>query len=132
MDNINRENVALDLQVKGEDANGKKEKTPERRANVRFTEKEWTQIQNDMDVTGRSTPELLKHRYFKHPPFTTLMAPEMQQTVLMELRRIGNNFNQVAKVLNSGFREGWNNSLIQVRDDLAALRRYVAGVYGNH
>jgi hypothetical protein len=60
------------------------------------------------------------------------MSPAAQDYMLNELRRIGNNVNQIAKVLNSGFREGWNSALAQVRDDLDTLRRYVVGFYGNH
>jgi hypothetical protein len=139
MDNINRESTVVPIQVK-EHAGvlGEVEKPAEGilkhkpASHVRFTIIEWTQLQNDQAVTGKSIPELLKSRYFKNGPLATLMSPAAQDYMLNELRRIGNNVNQIAKVLNSGFREGWNSALAQVRDDLDTLRRYVVGFYGNH
>ncbi len=132
MDHTNRQSPALDIQVKESVAVVSKAHDPSWRSNVRFGKDEWDQLQNDQTVTGRSIPELLKARYFKHPPLSTLMSPEGQKYMLTELRRIGNNFNQVAKILNSGFREGWNKPLLQIGADLAALRRYVANIYGDH
>lgn len=132
MDNINNESVALDLQVNSLNAVEKKPACPERRANVRFTEKEWDRILREKDVTGRSIPELLKNRFFHYPAYVTALSPETQQAILMLHRRMSNNLNQIAKVLNSGFREGWSNGFLEVRNDLSEVRRLIAGVYGNH
>lgn len=101
-------------------------------SHIRFTDEEWEILVRDRVATGRTIPELLKTRYFSYPPFSMLMSLAAQRYMANELIRIGNNFNQVAKVLNSGFREGWNNVLVQIGGDLKALRDYVSGIYGHH
>lgn len=131
MDNDNRKSIAVDLQVVGHEQSAVKH-GPELRTHVRFTIEEWERIQNDHIVTGKSIPVLLKLTYFKGPPLSPLMNPMDQRAVLVELRRIGNNINQIAKHLNSGFREGWNEGFIEVRESVAALRQFVTGICGNH
>lgn len=126
MDNVNRESIALDLQVKN-GADPKSNHASDRRTTVRFTEEEWENIRQQQIVTGRSIPELLKNRFFKYAPYTTVVAPEKQNELAVLHRRMSNNLNQIAKVLNSGFREGWNNEFIQVRDDIAGIRSILEG-----
>lgn len=102
------------------------------RTTVRFSPDEYERLTNDKRVTGMSIPGLLKRTYFKGPPLSPLMCPEDQRTALTELRRIGTNINQIAKHLNSGFREGWYEEFVQVRDNVAWLRQFITGFSGNH
>ena len=110
----------------------KKAKKPDLRVTVRFSEEEYDRLRVEQYITGDSIPTQLKTAYFKGPRCSPVMNIEEQRGLLTELRRIGNNINQIAKYLNSGFREGWNDEFIQIRDGIAALRRFVGGFGGNH
>jgi hypothetical protein len=139
MANDHRESVVIDFQVTDQAPGNEAEVIPTKAtrehkpsSQVRFSDEEWVRIQNDHFVTGLSIPALLKLSYFKGPPLSPLMTPVDQRATLDALRRIGNNVNQIAKQLNSGFREGWNDALAEVRDSLAALRQFVTGFYGDH
>ena len=99
---------------------------------VKFSENEYIQLLKDQIVWGESIPILLKKVYFNGPRIAPLMTAEDARATLAELRRIGTNINQIAKHLNSGFREGWNEDFIQIRDSIAALRRFVVGFCGNN
>lgn len=100
------------------------------RANVRFNEEEYARLQKDAFVLGKSIPILLKEAYFKGPQVSPLMNVEDQRVTLVELRRIGNNVNQIAKHFNSGFRNGCNKEFTEICENLSMLRKFVAGICG--
>lgn len=99
-------------------------------SHVRLSESEYQRITKEQKITGKSIPWLLKNAYFKGPLCALLMGVEEQRALLVELRRIGNNINQIAKKINSGFREGWNDEFNQIRHELSIVRQYIAGIYG--
>lgn len=87
----------------------KNERKKEPRTNVRFTAKEYEQIEKAQRETGLSIPDLLKKAYFKHAHlFRPLLTKEQVENIMVELRRQGNNLNQLTKQVNSGLRSGWN------------------------
>ena len=104
----------------------------EKRANVRFNEEEYERLVSDACVTGKSIPVLLKDEYFKGPRTVPLMGSEDQRATLAELRRIGNNINQIARHLNAGFGDSCIIEFSEIRDTLYNLRRFVGGFLGDH
>lgn len=97
---------------------------------VRLSEKEFLRISNDSQLIGESIPWLLKRAYFKGPIVNPLMDKDSAVGLMKELNRIGTNINQIAKHLNSGFREGWNQNFVSVQEDLQAIRKFIAGFHG--
>ena len=52
-----------------------------------------------------------------------LMSIKVCNKVVRELNRIGNNMNQIAKHLNSGFRAGWYDSFDICAADISEIRQ---------
>lgn len=100
------------------------------RTNVRFTEQEYERIRREATILGMSIPTLLKTNYFRHKPIRVLMDAVDRRSVFAELKRIGNNLNQLARRVNSGFFEGWYPEFQHVADNLKSLERYLVGGYG--
>lgn len=100
------------------------------RTNVRFTPEQLARIRQDSLITGESIPALLKNSYFNRKPIRVLMNAEDRKAVFAELRRIGNNANQVAKRVNSGLMEGWYPEFSEVAQHLARLEAFLVGIYG--
>lgn len=89
------------------------------RTTVRLTEEEFERILRESQATGLSLPKLLKQRYFKSSPLKVLMSKEERHALAAELRRIGNNVNQIARRMNSGALEGWHPEFAEVHSHLS-------------
>lgn len=129
------ENLQADL-VTSKNADGSPDETNDRTgkghpAFVRLTENEYRHLKNDAEVTGKSIPLLLKRAYFVGAPLVPLMRKDDVTTVMSQLGRIGNNVNQIARQLNSGFRAGFNDDLAEVRRMLTLLVTFVTSTYGS-
>jgi Bacterial mobilisation protein (MobC) len=101
-----------------------------RRTNVRFSESEYERIREESRIIGESIPSLLKQAYFKRKPVTVLLDATDRKAVFADLRRIGNNANQLAKRVNSGFVKDWHPEFQIVANSLVMLERYLVGKYG--
>lgn len=82
-----------------------------RSIHVRPSEAQLARIDKMKLVTGKSAPQLLLESLLdraglERPLFMRSDADEL----LLELRRHGNNLNQIGKKVNSGIRHGWNKS----------------------
>jgi len=97
---------------------------------VRFSNSEWGQIASDSKVTGQSIPALLREAYFRHAPLVPLLGKEDVTMLLGQLHRIGNNINQIARHLNSGFREGFNDDFTEIKNAFSKLYRFITANYG--
>lgn len=97
---------------------------------VRFTEDEFKQVSEDSKATGRSIPTLLKTAYFVHRRVRVLMSKDDQDRWFAELRRWGNNVNQIARRVNSDLMDGWHKEFQQVKQALAKIEKLVVDVYG--
>ncbi len=98
-----------------------------RAAYVQLTEKQYWRLQKDSLIRGDSIADLLRESYLKHPPISPFMGIEDVRSTLAELRNIVNGINTIAKAVNSGFREGWNEDFHKVYEQLLSLRRFVVG-----
>lgn len=99
----------------------------EARTNVRFTEAEFALVEQAQRETGLSIPDLLKKAFFKHQTLLRpLLSKEQVEQIMVELRRHGNNLNQIAKQINSGLREGWNPSFNAMTKGYVDLRHLIS------
>jgi hypothetical protein len=71
-------------------------------AHVRFNDKEFDRVAREAASIGLSVPRLLKETYFEKPPLRILMGHQDQKKWVLEILRIGNNINQIARHLNAG------------------------------
>jgi hypothetical protein len=99
---------------------------------VLFNEHEFEMIQKMRQTTGKSFPELLKQALFRRKELAQpLFDKESVAEIMTELRRQGNNINQIARHINSGMASGWNQSLnalvsayFQIRHIISVNRGY--------
>jgi hypothetical protein len=101
-----------------------------KRTTVRFTDEEYDRITDEAKVSGESLPALLKRSHFRRQKLKLLFSEFERHSVCSELRRIGNNVNQIARRVNSGALEGWYKEFTEVSQRLSELCSMVAGAYG--
>src|SRR5689334_2033248 len=87
---------------------------------VRFNPEEHRWLEEDEKRTGKTGSALLKEAYFGRKPTAVLMKDEDKNYLCIQINRIGNNVNQVAKRINSGFAQGFEQDLETIRAQLAA------------
>jgi hypothetical protein len=102
-----------------------------KRTTVRFTDDEFDQITEEAKLSGETIPALLKKSHFRGKKLRLLFDEADRHWICSELRRIGNNVNQIAKRVNSGALEGWHAEFAKVTKDLSAIFRMVVDVYGS-
>ena len=105
--------------------NSEPENKPIPSSHVRFTEIEYKRIQRMQQTTGLSVPDILKKNTFERMGIERpLYDREHADRAIVELKRIGNNLNQIAKQINSGLMTGWSqsfNALVRAVVDLRHL-----------
>ena len=101
-----------------------------RRANVRFTEEEYARLKEECALAGLTIPRLLKDSHFRRKPLKLFLNAEDRTAVFAEIRRIGNNVNQIARKVNSGLLEGWYPEFQNAAQKLANLEAFLVGIYG--
>ena len=102
-----------------------------KRTTVRFTDVEYGRIVNEAKLSGESIPTLLRKSHFSKKKLKLLFTEFERHTVCTELRRIGNNVNQIAKKVNSGVLEGWHSELEEVKQMLSRMYLLAVGAYGS-
>lgn len=96
-------------------------------SHVRFTEKEFAIVQRMQKETGLSIPDLLKKALFRRVDLLRpLLSKEDVDRVMVELRRQGNNINQIAKHINSGLQQGWNQSFNSLVNAYVSIRHMIS------
>lgn len=106
-------------------------KSPSLARFVRLTQEEHDQLKLDESRTGRTAQELLKKAYFGNGRVVVLVSQEDKDAILVQINRIGNNVNQIAKKLNTGVIFGFDQELTQVRVFLTHLMQWINGKYNN-
>lgn len=99
---------------------------------IRLTEHENQRLQKDARLSGKSPQTLIKNAYFKGGPLVLLMPDEERDKLMAQLHRIGNNVNQIAKHLNSGFAYGFQQELESIRAQLTLIMTWITAKYKNH
>ena len=72
------------------------------RLNIRFDEKEYARLESEAKRLGKKKGLLLREVYFSGLPKDLLMTSLQVDKVVAELKRIGNNINQLAYKANIG------------------------------
>lgn len=102
-----------------------------KRTTVRFTDDEFDQITEEANLSGETIPALLKKSHFRGKRLRLLFDEADRHWICGELRRIGNNVNQIARRVNSGALEGWHGEFVEVSQRLSEIFRMVVEVYGS-
>lgn len=101
-----------------------------KRTTVRFTDDEFARITEEARLAGLTLPVLLKRSHFSRKKLQLLLGETERHQVCAELRRIGNNVNQIAKRVNSGALEGWYSEFQDALKSISELQQMLAGVHG--
>lgn len=101
-----------------------------KRTTVRFTDEEYERVTEETALSGLSIPALLKGSHFRRAKLRLLFDEAERHVVCQELRRIGNNVNQIARRVNSGVLEGWHKDFAEVLQMISELHQMAVGAYG--
>ncbi len=104
----------------------------QRRLNIRMSEQELAQLKKDAEALGQSIQSTMKKIYFKASIYHPVFDKDGTDRVLAALSQIGNNMNQIAKKLNTGFAEGFHSHLTEALEGLQSLKAFVGGFYGHN
>ena len=92
-------------------------------SHVRFTEIEYKRIQKMKQTLGLSIPDILKTNTFNRFDLESARyTREDADRIIVELKRIGNNVNQVVHKINSGLMTGWSQSFSAFLAEIVRLR----------
>ena len=103
-----------------------------KRTTVRFTDAEFERIRDESRVSGISIPILLRVSFFKRKKLKLLFDEVDRAFVCTQLRRIGNNVNQIAYKVNCGALEGWYDEFSKVTNAISEMQQMVVAAYGNY
>jgi len=98
---------------------------------VRLTDQEFTRLTKDASLHNNTLPIQMKEGYFHGLPSKLLFTREDAERIQKELRRIGGNVNQIARHVNSGLREGWDEAFIGFQEAFRSLMNLIGGAYGH-
>ena len=113
------------------DQNQERPSRDHKRTTVRFTDKEFDRITEEATLSGETIPTLLKKSHFRGKKPRLLFDETDRHWICGELRRIGNNVNQIARRVNSGALEGWHTEFSEMSQRLSEIFRMVVDVYGS-
>ncbi len=102
-----------------------------KRTTVRFTDEEFERIKEESRVSGISIPILLRMSHFRQRKLKLLFDETDRKFICTELRRIGNNVNQIAYRVNSGALEGWYEEFSKVAQAMSEIQQRVVAAYGS-
>ena len=104
-------------------------RTDNHQVNIRVNEAEYAKIQASARIMGLSVPKYCKHLVVKSKLKEPKLADDEYHKIIVDLSRIGNNINQVARQLNQAKSEVAEDECIAVKDQLEALDKEVAEVW---
>jgi len=89
-------------------------------------------IKKMIQATGMSGPELFRRALLNRMDLERpLFLPEQAKEFSNELKRQGNNINQIAKKINSGLMSGWSQALSAVNVSYMKLSQMLTVNYAN-
>ncbi len=92
---------------------------------VRFSEEEFKELEQICLLRQQKMQDFIKSVVFKEENNRPLMGKESVLKVINELNRIGNNFNQIARRVNSGIKHGWVSSFETCADDISKMTKLI-------
>lgn len=93
--------------------------------NIRVNEAEYAKIQASASIMAKYCKHLVMQSKLKEPK----LADDEYHKIIVDLSRIGNNINQIARRLNQSKSEVAEEEWIAVKDQLEALDKEVAHVW---
>ena len=102
-----------------------------KRTTVRFTDDEFDRITDEARTAGLSIPQILKLAHFTRRKLKLLFGEKDRLFVCAELRRIGNNINQIARRVNSGALEGWHSEFSKAVAAITDIQALTVEAYGS-
>ena len=100
-------------------------------SHVRFTDQEFHKIDRAARSIGRSIPWILKTAFFNSGELCPAFDKESARSLQVELNRIGNNINQIARQINQGLARGWNSEFEKINSQLTQIVQFMAVRLGN-
>lgn len=99
---------------------------------VRIDATEHQRIKKMIAATGISGPELFRRALFCRMDLERpLLTPEQAKSFETELKRQGNNINQIAKKINMGLMAGWSQALSALNVNYMKLSQMLTVNYAN-
>jgi len=99
---------------------------------VRIDATEHQRIKKMIAATGMSGPELFRRALFCRMDLERpLLTPEQAKNFETELKRQGNNINQIAKKINMGLMAGWSQALSAINVNYMKLSQMLTVNYAN-
>ena len=108
---------------------GRKMRTDNHQVNIRVNEAEYAKIQASARIMGLTVPKYCKHLVMQSKLKEPKLADEEYQKIIVDLSRIGNNINQIARQLNQSKSEVAEEEWLAVKEQLEGLDREVAEVW---
>ena len=94
---------------------------------VRMSPIEYKRLQTMIQATGITAPELFRRALFHRMDLERpLFSPDEAKSFGTELKRQGNNINQIAIKINSGLMNGWSQALAGIYNSYAKLNERLA------
>ena len=107
----------------------KREDLRKNRAHVRLNESESLQIKKMMLETGLTGQQLMKDALFSRTDLEEpVFNPEQTANFLEDLKKVGNELNEIAKGINSGTLTNWSKRLAGVASMYLKLKLRLEGV----
>ena len=104
-------------------------RTDNHQVNIRVNEAEYAKIQASARIMGLTVPKYCKHLVMQSKLKEPKLADEEYHKILVDLSRIGNNINQIARQLNQSKSEVAEEEWLAVKEQLEGLDREVAEVW---
>lgn len=99
---------------------------------VRIDATEHQRIKKMIAATGMSGPELFRRALFCRMDLERpLLTPEQAKSFETELKRQGNNINQIAKKINMGLMAGWSQALSAINVNYMKLSQMLTVNYAH-
>ncbi len=99
---------------------------------VRVDASEHKQIKKMTLTTGMTAPELFRRALLGRMDLEQpLFSPEQAREFESELKRQGNNINQIAKKINTGLMTGWSQALAAVNTSYIKLSQMLLVNYAS-
>ena len=104
-------------------------RTDNHQVNIRVNEAEYAKIQASARIMGLTVPKYCKHLVMQSKLKEPKLADEEYHKIIVDLSRIGNNINQIARQLNQSKSEVAEEEWLSVKEQLEGLDREVAEVW---
>jgi len=97
--------------------------------NIRMTVDDYIKVSDNAETIGLSVAEYIRRKSTEKSLPKKRVSP-LDRKLFVELSRVGNNLNQLAKLVNSGIRDPF--SINRQLDEVKRLLQYLKSNIANH